>query len=149
MTFSFYFTQGLDTFGAIGGAIVIIGFFLILIYFLSGFKIVKEWERAPVLRLGRYRGLRGPGWFWILPGIDKIPQVISTRIRTYSFRSEQSLTRDNVPVSIDAVLFFRVIDVEKTILEVEHYNAATQWIADRQRGSSSVKLSFSLFRSRN
>ena len=102
---------------------------LIAIYFLSGIRIIKEWERAPVLRLGRYLGLKGPGVIWILPGIDKIPSIISTRIQTYSFRSEQSLTRDNVPVSIDAVLFFRVIDVEKTILEVEQYQAATQWVA--------------------
>lgn len=108
---------------------ILIGGFFILIYFLSGFRIVKEWERAPVLRLGRYLGLKGPGWFWILPGIDKIPQIVTTRIQTYSFRSEQSLTRDNVPVSIDAVLFFRVIDVEKTILEVERYKEATHWIA--------------------
>ncbi|MFW9855349.1 MAG: SPFH domain-containing protein [Candidatus Thorarchaeota archaeon] len=108
---------------------VIIAIILIGIYLLSGIRIVKEWERAPVLRLGRYTGLKGPGMFWILPGIDKIPQIVSTRIQTYSFRSEQSLTRDNVPVSIDAVLFFRVVDVEKTILEVEHYAAATQWIA--------------------
>jgi len=129
MNFSNYFAQDLGPLGAVGGALVIIGAFLILIYVLSGFKIVKEWERAPVLRLGRYKGLRGPGWFWIIPGIDKIPQIISTRIRTYSFRSEQSLTRDNVPVSIDAVLFYRVVDVEKTILEVEHFNQATQWIA--------------------
>ena len=110
----------------------IIGFFallLILIYFLSGIRIIKEWERAPVLRLGRYLGLKGPGVIWILPGIDKIPQIVTTRIQTYSFRSEQSLTRDNVPVSIDAVLFYRVVDVEKTILEVEQYQAATQWVA--------------------
>ena len=106
-----------------------IGIIFLVIYFLSGIRIVKEWERAPVLRLGRYVGLKGPGIFFILPGIDKIPQIISTRIQTYSFRSEQSLTRDNVPVSIDAVLFFRVVDVEKTILEVEQYNAATQWVA--------------------
>ncbi|MHA1330518.1 MAG: SPFH domain-containing protein, partial [Candidatus Hodarchaeales archaeon] len=107
----------------------IIGFFFVLIYLLSGIRIIKEWERAPVLRLGRYIGLKGPGLFWIIPGIDKIPQIVTTRIQTYSFRSEQSLTKDNVPVSIDAVLFFKVIDVEKTILEVEYYQAATQWVA--------------------
>jgi regulator of protease activity HflC (stomatin/prohibitin superfamily) len=111
------------------GFIIIIAGILILIYFLSGIRIIKEWERAPVLRLGRYLGLKGPGVIWILPGIDKIPSIVSTRIQTYSFRSEQSLTRDNVPVSIDAVLFFRVIDVEKTILEVEQYQSATQWVA--------------------
>lgn len=111
------------------GFIVVFGIILILIYLASGIKIIKEWERAPVLRLGRYTGLKGPGIFWIIPGIDKIPSVISTRIQTYSFRSEQSLTRDNVPVTIDAVLFFKVVDVEKTILEVEHYQSATQWVA--------------------
>jgi regulator of protease activity HflC (stomatin/prohibitin superfamily) len=119
-------SDGLDImlpFFAIFGAI------LILIYLLSGIKIIKEWERAPVLRLGRYQGLKGPGIFWIIPGIDKIPSIISTRIQTYSFRSEQSLTRDNVPVTIDAVLFFKVVDVEKTVLEVEHYQSATQWVA--------------------
>ncbi len=105
------------------------GTILVLIYVLSGIKVIKEWERAPVLRLGRYTGLKGPGIFWIIPGIDKIPSIISTRIQTYSFRSEQSLTRDNVPVTIDAVLFFKVVDVEKTVLEVEHYQSATQWVA--------------------
>jgi len=125
-----FFIQGIDPFFAtFGGFILLFAVILILIYLLSGVKVVKEWERAPVLRLGRYTGLRGPGIFWIIPCIDKIPSIISTRIQTYSFRSEQSLTRDNVPVSIDAVLFFRVVDVEKTILEVEHYQAATQWVA--------------------
>lgn len=118
-----------DLIGVFGPIILFVAGILILIYILSGIKIVKEWERAPVLRLGRYTGLRGPGIFWIIPGIDKIPSIVSTRIQTYSFRSEQSLTRDNVPVSIDAVLFFRVIDVEKTILEVEQYRSATQWVA--------------------
>lgn len=126
MDYIVYFAQGIEL---IAVPLLAIGGILILIYFLSGFRIVKEWERAPVLRLGRYSGLRGPGWFWILPGIDKIPQIVTTRIQTYSFRSEQSLTRDNVPVSIDAVLFYRVVDVEKTILEVERYKEATQWIA--------------------
>lgn len=127
MSFRSFFGQFLPA--DIMGILVIIAVILIAIYLLSGIKVVKEWERAPVLRLGRYTGLRGPGMFWILPGLDKIPQVVTTRIQTYSFRSEQSLTRDNVPVSIDAVLFFRVVDVEKTILEVEHYASATQWVA--------------------
>jgi len=129
MTMTNFFAQIDPALGAIGGFLAFFAFILIVIYLISGIRIVKEWERAPILRLGRYTGLRGPGIFWIIPGIDKIPSIISTRIQTYSFRSEQSLTRDNVPVSIDAVLFFRVIDVEKTILEVEHYQAATQWVA--------------------
>ncbi|MFX0015145.1 MAG: SPFH domain-containing protein [Promethearchaeota archaeon] len=129
MIYNTFFGQqifGMDPFLFI---VVVMAIILIFIYLASGIRVVKEWERAPVLRLGRYTGLRGPGIFWIIPGIDKIPSIISTRIQTYSFRSEQSLTRDNVPVSIDAVLFFRVIDVEKTILEVEQYQSATQWVA--------------------
>ena len=124
-----FFAQGDSGFDYMLGFILVFGFILILIYLASGIKIIKEWERAPVLRLGRYIGLKGPGIFWIIPGIDKIPSIISTRIQTYSFRSEQSLTRDNVPVTIDAVLFFKVVDVEKTVLEVEHYTSATQWVA--------------------
>lgn len=122
-----FFAQ--DGFEIMIGFFMIFGFILILIYLVSGIKVIKEWERAPVLRLGRYTGLKGPGIFWIIPGIDRIPSIVSTRIQTYSFRSEQSLTRDNVPVTIDAVLFFKVVDVEKTILEVEHYASATQWVA--------------------
>ncbi|MHA2244041.1 MAG: SPFH domain-containing protein [Candidatus Hodarchaeales archaeon] len=129
MIFQTFFGQGIIGLDPILFIFVVIAIILIVIYFLSGIRIVKEWERAPVLRLGRYTGLRGPGIFWIIPGIDKIPQIVTTRIQTYSFRSEQSLTRDNVPVSIDAVLFFRVVDVEKTILEVEQYQSATQWVA--------------------
>jgi len=124
--FAGFIIPGVDPFLEI---LAFFGVIMILIYVLSGLRIIKEWERAPVLRLGRYLGLKGPGVIWILPGIDRIPSIISTRIQTYSFRSEQSLTRDNVPVSIDAVLFFRVIDVEKTILEVEQYQSATQWVA--------------------
>ncbi|MHA2388151.1 MAG: SPFH domain-containing protein, partial [Candidatus Hodarchaeales archaeon] len=82
-------SEGLDVMLMFVG---LFGLILVVIYLLSGIKIIKEWERAPVLRLGRYTGLKGPGVFWIIPGIDKIPSVISTRIQTYSFRSEQSLT---------------------------------------------------------
>lgn len=108
------------------GALILI---IVLLYFLSGIRILKEWERAPVLRLGRYSGMKGPGVIWIIPGIDRIPQKVSTRIQTYAFRSEQTLTRDNVSVSVDAVMYFRPVNVEKVILEVEDFNAATQWAA--------------------
>lgn len=108
------------------GALVLI---IVLLYLLSGIRILKEWERAPILRLGRYSGMKGPGVIWIIPGIDRIPQKVSTRIQTYAFRSEQTLTRDNVSVSVDAVMYFRPVDVEKVILEVEDFFAATQWAA--------------------
>ena len=102
---------------------------IVLLYLLSGLRILKEWERAPVLRLGRYAGMKGPGVIWVIPGIDRIPQKVSTRLQTYAFRSEQTLTRDNVSVSVDAVMYFRPVDVEKVILEVEDFNSATQWAA--------------------
>jgi len=108
------------------GALILI---IVLLYLLSGIRILKEWERAPVLRLGRYSGMKGPGVIWIIPGIDRIPQKVSTRIQTYAFRSEQTLTRDNVSVSVDAIMYFRPVNVEKVILEVEDFNSATQWAA--------------------
>jgi len=101
----------------------------VLIVILSGIKVIKEWERAPVLRLGRYTGLKGPGIFYIIPFIDRIPNIISTRIQTTPFRTEQTLTKDNVPVNIDAVMYFQPVEVEKVILNVERYMDATTWAA--------------------
>jgi len=102
---------------------------ILLLYLLSGIRILKEWERAPILRLGRYVGMKGPGVIWVIPGIDRIPQKVSLRLQTYAFRSESTLTRDNVSVSVDAVMYFRPVNVEQVILEVEDFNAATQWAA--------------------
>jgi len=107
--------------------IVLVVFALAII--LSGIKVIREWERVPILRLGRYTGLKGPGIFYIIPFIDRIPAVISTRIQTTPFRTEQTLTKDNVPVNIDAVMYFQPIDVEKVILNVERHMDATTWAA--------------------
>jgi regulator of protease activity HflC (stomatin/prohibitin superfamily) len=98
-------------------------------WFASGIRILKEWERAPVLRLGRYSGMKGPGIIWIIPGIDRIPMKISTRIQTYGFKSESTLSKDNVSLTVDAVLFFKAVNVEAAILQVEEYLNATQWAA--------------------
>lgn len=95
----------------------------------SGIKVVKEWERMPVLRLGRYVGLRGPGITYLIPLIDTYPAKVSTRLQTVSFRTEQTLTSDNVPVNVDAVMYAKPIDVEMCILNVESYIDATQWAA--------------------
>jgi len=106
---------------------------LLLMFFAfwvaSGIRILKEWERAPVLRLGRYQSLKGPGIIWVIPGIDRIPAKISTRIQTYGFKSESTLSKDNVSLTVDAVLFFKVVNVESAILQVEEYLMATQWAA--------------------
>jgi regulator of protease activity HflC (stomatin/prohibitin superfamily) len=102
---------------------------IILIIFLSGLKILKEWERAPVLTLGRYKGLKGPGLIYVVPFVSKIPYIISTRLQVTSFRTEQTLTRDNVPVNVDAVMYFQPVEVEKAVLNAENYNLATQLAA--------------------
>jgi len=92
-------------------------------------KIARQWERAVVLRLGRYIGLRGPGLFWIIPFIDSIPAWIDQRVITTSFAAEETLTSDTVPVNVDAVLFWMVYDPEKAALEVQNYPQAVSWAA--------------------
>jgi len=92
-------------------------------------KIARQWERAVVLRLGRYVGLRGPGLFWIVPFIDTVTTWVDQRVITTSFAAEETLTSDTVPVNVDAVLFWMVYDPEKAALEVQHYPQAVSWAA--------------------
>ncbi|MCL4311559.1 MAG: SPFH domain-containing protein [Candidatus Thermoplasmatota archaeon] len=96
---------------------------------LSGIHILKEWQRAPVLTLGRYTGLKGPGLVYVTPIISKITVVLSTRIQAVAFKTESTFTQDNVPVNVDAVMYFQIIDPDKAILNVENYAAATQLAA--------------------
>ncbi|HLN44900.1 MAG TPA: SPFH domain-containing protein [Candidatus Sulfotelmatobacter sp.] len=105
--------------------LVIIGF-VIAIFLLSGIRVLKEWERMPILRLGRYLGLKGPGIIYLIPLIDRAPIRISTRLDTVQFRTESTLTRDNVPVNVDSVLYMKPVDLEKAVLQVENYYQATQ-----------------------
>src|SRR6266852_7085178 len=109
-----------------GGAIV--GVLLGLLLAQSP-KIAKQWERAVVLRLGRFVGLRGPGLFWIMPFVDTVSSWIDQRTITTSFAAEQTLTADTVPVNVDAVLFWMVHDVQKAALEVQDYAQAVSWAA--------------------
>jgi regulator of protease activity HflC (stomatin/prohibitin superfamily) len=92
-------------------------------------QVAQQWERAVVLRLGNYTGLRGPGLFWIIPGIDRVSSWIDQRIITTSFAAEETLTSDTVPVNVDAVLFWMVYDPEKAALEVQDYRLAVTWAA--------------------
>ena len=92
-------------------------------------KIAKQWERAVVLRLGKFRGLKGPGLFPIIPFIDTISMYIDQRVVTTSFAAEESLTMDTVPVNVDAVLFWMVHDSQKAALEVQDYAQAVSWAA--------------------
>src|SRR6185437_650726 len=108
--------------GAIAG--VVVGFTL-----MQSPKVAKQWERAVVLRLGKYVGLRGPGLFWIVPFVDTIARWIDQRVITTSFAAEETLTSDTVPVNVDAVLFWLVYDPEKAALEVQEYQQAVSWAA--------------------
>jgi regulator of protease activity HflC (stomatin/prohibitin superfamily) len=92
-------------------------------------QVAQQWERAVVLQLGNYTGLRGPGLFWIIPGIDRVSSWIDQRIITTSFAAEETLTSDTVPVNVDAVLFWMVYDPEKAALEVQDYRLAVTWAA--------------------
>jgi regulator of protease activity HflC (stomatin/prohibitin superfamily) len=92
-------------------------------------KVAQQWERGIVLRLGRYVGMRGPGLFWVVPGIDQVSSWIDQRTITTSFAAEQTLTSDTVPVNVDAVLFWLVYDPEKAALEVQDYKLAVCWAA--------------------
>lgn len=106
----------------------IVGIVLGIILALSP-RIAQQWEKAVVLRLGKFVGLRGPGLFWIVPMIDTVSLYIDQRVITTSFAAEQTLTSDTVPVNVDAVLFWMVYDAEKAALEVQQYQDAVSWAA--------------------
>lgn len=92
-------------------------------------RVASQWERAVVLRLGKFVGLRGPGLFWIIPLLDDIVVWIDVRVRTTGFAAERTLTRDTVPVNVDAVLFWQVEDAERAALTLEDYEEAVAWAA--------------------
>jgi regulator of protease activity HflC (stomatin/prohibitin superfamily) len=91
------------------------------LYFLFAIRVVKQWEKVAVLRLGKYVGLRPPGLFLIIPVVDTLSQYVDQRIRVSSVSAESTLTRDTVPVNVDAIVFWVVWNAEKTILEVEDF----------------------------
>jgi regulator of protease activity HflC (stomatin/prohibitin superfamily) len=98
---------------------VVVGF-----YFLFSIRVAEQWERAAVLRLGRYIGLRGPGLFMIVPVIDHVTRYVDQRIRVSEAKAESALTRDTVPVNVDAIVFWLVWNAEKSILEVADFKEA-------------------------
>lgn len=120
-----YSIQGVSTSAesTIAAAIVLI----IASFISSAIKIANPWEKAVVLRLGKFQSLRGPGLFFIIPIIDTIPYWIDTRVISTSFKAEKTLTKDTVPVDVDAVLFWKVFDPQKAALEVADYNNAISW----------------------
>ena len=111
--------------GAIAAVVIPIGIVATLL--LAAMQVARQWEKAVVLRLGKFSGLKGPGLFWIIPIIDSITRWIDHRVMVTPFSAEKTLTRDTVPVNVDAALFWVVWDAEKAALEVENYQAAIAW----------------------
>jgi len=107
---------------------IIFGVFLLLALVISSaIEIADPWDKAVVLRLGHFQSLLGPGLFFIFPIIDTIPYWIDTRVITTSFKAEKTLTKDTVPVDVDAVLFWKVLEPQKAALEVADYLSAISW----------------------
>ncbi|MBN9656628.1 MAG: slipin family protein [Acidobacteria bacterium] len=104
--------------------LAVLGFVLVGVYFLFAIKVAQQWERVAILRLGKYQGLKGPGIFTIVPIIDQLSDFIDQRIRVTDVKAESSLTRDAVPVFVDAIVFWVVWNAEKSILEVENFFSA-------------------------
>jgi regulator of protease activity HflC (stomatin/prohibitin superfamily) len=125
---------GLVVAGGVGGALVLAGLAPPAAAFLAGaalglftassLKYTDQWEKAVLLRLGRYRGLRGPGYYAVVPILDRVSYHIDQRIRTTAFGAESCLTRDTVPVNVDAIAFWIVYDAERAALEVQDYDEA-------------------------
>jgi regulator of protease activity HflC (stomatin/prohibitin superfamily) len=112
-----------------GNPFLFIGLILAGVLAAMSPRIAQQWEKAVVLRLGKFVGLRGPGLFWVMPLFDRVSVWIDQRVITTSFAAEQTLTSDTVPVNVDAVLFWMVYDAEKAALEVQQYMDAVSWAA--------------------
>ncbi len=108
----------MDTFTLIISAVILI---VVIAILAMTIRIANQWERAVVLFLGKFIGVKGPGLFLIVPFLSRVAYMIDLRVITTSFTAEQTLTKDTVPVNVDAVLFWQVVDVEKSALEVKDY----------------------------
>jgi len=117
-----YFTETIHIWAALAGIVI-------ALLVASSFRIADQWEKAVVLRMGKFRGLKGPGLFLIIPIIDRVDTYIDQRIQVNNFNAEKTLTKDTVPVNVDAVVYWTVWDVEKAALEVQRYAAAVYYIA--------------------
>ena len=109
------------------GTVIDVISFLIALIVSSSIKVADQWEKAVVLRLGGFHSLKGPGLFFIIPIVDTIPYWIDTRVIATTFTAEKTLTKDTVPVDVDAVLFWKVLDSKKAALDVADYKSAISW----------------------
>ena len=121
LAYPFYVAMDYPT----GLAIAVTSFVLVS----SATKIANQWERTIVLRLGRFLSMKGPGIFFIIPVVDTVPYWIDIRVITSTFKAEKTLTKDTVPVDVDAVLFWKVVDPKKAALDVADYQSAISWAA--------------------
>ncbi|MGA2909755.1 MAG: slipin family protein [Terracidiphilus sp.] len=123
-------SYGLHSASANVAAIFALACALVLAYIAaSAIKVADQWSKAVVLRLGKFRSLEGPGLFLIIPVFESIPYWIDTRVLTSSFKAEKTLTKDTVPVDVDAVLFWKILDPKKAALDVADYQSAINWAA--------------------
>ena len=102
---------------------------VLAVFLASAIRIADQWEKAVVLRMGKFRGLKGPGPFIIIPVFDRVANYIDQRVRVTDFTAEETLTKDTVPTNVDAVVYWTVWDVEKAALEVQDYITAVGYIA--------------------
>jgi regulator of protease activity HflC (stomatin/prohibitin superfamily) len=119
--FLVFLAAGLALAAGFGNRLPILAGVLAGLYFLLAIKVADQWEKVAVLRLGRYIGLRGPGMFLIVPIVDRLSRRVDQRVRVASVTAESTLTRDTVPVNVDAIVFWMVWNAEKSILEVEDF----------------------------
>ena len=106
---------------------IVVGAFVVALVVAYSIRVANQWDKAVVLRLGRFHALNGPGLFFIIPIIDVVAYWIDTRVITSSFKAEKTLTKDTVPVNVDAVLFWKVLDPKKAALDVADYQSAISW----------------------
>jgi regulator of protease activity HflC (stomatin/prohibitin superfamily) len=113
----------------VASAVVAIVALIVALVVSSSIKVADQWEKVVVLRLGRFRSLEGPGLFFIIPIIESVAYWIDTRVITATFKAEKTLTKDTVPVDVDAVLFWKVVDPKMAALGVADYVSAINWAA--------------------
>jgi hypothetical protein len=119
--FAISFAAGFGLTTAFGNRMPLFAGLLTGVYLLFSIKVADQWEKVAVLRLGRYIGLRGPGLFHVIPIVDTLSRYVDQRVRVASVTAESTLTRDTVPVNVDAIVFWLVWNAEKSILEVEDF----------------------------
>jgi len=102
---------------------------IVALFIATAIKIADQWEKGVVLRMGKFTGLKGPGLFFIIPIIDRVDNYVDQRLRVTDVRAEQTLTKDTVPVTVDAVVYWTVWDVEKSALEVQEYDRAVSYVS--------------------